>query len=197
MLKGDHDLFETSQGSYKEIDLIYEKFSKDRVNWYFQNFFIPSLKAQKLPITFPTIRNLAVWRQMPLSELEEEVRKYEKEWDYWQKDWVGLKQCDQVGSLIYSKNPQTYLCNWLPAKLLNSSFNPNTKTLTIDLEYSKNAGNPSSITLYSSLKPETVLVNEKVLPTSAWEQNQKTGILTITFESQKNIKLKVIFNEQQ
>jgi hypothetical protein len=190
-IKGGHDLFETSQGTYKELDFLLREFADERVSWYYKNYFLPSLKEQDLPVTFPTLRNLAIWNQMPLSDLEKEARKYEKTWDYWKKDWVGLKQCDQVGSLIYAKNPQVYICNWKPSRLIDSMYSPSQGTLEMSLDAGKGEVAPWKVEFYSSNPPKKIIVNGQ--PVSDWKRNDKSGLTTLSLNRSGSIKIKAEF----
>ncbi len=205
-LLGGHVLFDTSQGTYKELDLLYRRYAGDRIGWYLKRLFLPSLVEKRLPVSFGALRNLAAWRILPFEELKRHALSYSVSQDHWQKDWPGMRQCDQVGTLITNRYPQVQLRDWKPARLVNSRFSPKKNLLTLIFDNTVSESKSWCIRLRSCLAPVKVVINGHEYarmesrtartPGAGWTYDMTTGILSLPLAVKGEIHITVHFKKE-
>lgn len=176
------DIFDMSQGFSDDLKLLYKKYAFNKVNEYLYATAYPALRNDDnkfimLPAYLPPF---AFWgsKQETLDKMLTDILLQYK--DKLMSDWPGIIAGAKIGSIIFRQEPDVFLCDHSPMNIKKATFNPETKTVNIEVT-SNNHSN--MLELFTGYQPESVLINGNPVTIS---YSVATGILHLEF-SETNI----------
>ena len=192
----DIALFNTSKSTDRELILLYKLYAGDKIKEYMKNIFIPSGKTLNKPFTYEGIRTLTLFGELRREDSIKYINEYTPVYltKPASKDWPGMNQTATVVDVIFSRHPEVFLIDWMPAKLVDSLYASDVLTLN----FSNNSKKIFKILLYSKKIPISVVINEnKMKERNDWKFDKETGYFEIWIkDNERDKKIEVKFSEE-
>ncbi len=149
------DLFDFSQGAPGALFQLYDKYVKHDVQQYMLNFSIPTLtESGKIACNERYLQPIAFFKtpEMNLELYADQI--IESKADFWQRDWPGITVAYPLALTLATTLNAPILTNCVNAKIIDFTFEPATKKLTLELEASESS-------LATLISPKAMMVNNQ------------------------------------
>ena len=120
---GAMDLFDYSQATCFDLLALYARHTPQAVRDYLDDAVRPSFRRDgKWTFAFPYLKTFAFFGADPV-ELRAMVRDVdERLGERLRADWPGIRQCDEVGAVIFRMHPHVYVTAHAPAALHDAVY---------------------------------------------------------------------------
>ncbi|MDD2708978.1 MAG: hypothetical protein PHV34_13410 [Verrucomicrobiae bacterium] len=186
------DFFEISQGTSDDLVLLYKSYCPEAAHEYLFGIKKDAILSdgEGKNVSYEMLKPYVMFGAD--SNFLDFLLKSAEKWtgEKSMLDWVGMRQADFIGAMIYRNNPKIFLDSWSPAYVKKAEYDPENKMVKLDFEFSMTANN--YIRLFSRLQPKSVDCNGELMKNAEdWIYNGKNGMLELKkLNSDCHLKIK-------
>jgi len=155
------DIFDMSQGFSADLAMLYKKYAFTEVKTYLDKTAYPALldKNKNFVLGAAYLPPFALWGtpEKTLNKMIADMLKRREA--KLMNDWPGITLDAKIGSVIYRQYPNVFLAAYSPMDIREAVFNPQNKTVNIEI-FSNKSNN--KLQIFSKYRPSKVLINGKI-----------------------------------